>query len=82
VKNGRAKAEHTAGFFYVTAVDGSRVARIMGPFDTHERALAEVGICMDLMDRLDPRGWFWAWGTTRYETDRGPGYLMITARSG
>lgn len=64
------------GFYYVTAIDGPRYARILGPFvDDHAGALAAVEATRTEADRRDPRAWFWAFGTCRSVEDLGPGAL-------
>lgn len=63
------------GFYYVSVLDGPRSARARGPFEHHAEALAAVEPARTALVELDPRAWFWAFGTCRCETDLGPGYL-------
>jgi len=36
------------GFYYVSAIDGDKFALMLGPFETHEQALAKVEECRNL----------------------------------
>lgn len=63
------------GFYYVSAIDGGRSARVCGPFPTHAEALEAVEASRQKMTDIDPRAWFYAFGTCRCEADLGPGYL-------
>ncbi len=65
------------GFYYVTALDGGRSARIAGPYKSHGAALDKVGPVKTLAEDVDPRAIWWAWGTMRSETDLGPGALGV-----
>lgn len=49
--------------YYVSAQDGPRYSLMLGPLATHEEALALVDQVSGLAHTLDPRAWFWAWGT-------------------
>jgi hypothetical protein len=55
--------------YYVSCVDGSRVALPAGPFATHEEALAAVDAQRSKWVELDPRAHFAAWGTCRVRAD-------------
>jgi len=64
------------GFYYVSVIDGDRVARLRGPhIDDHAGALAQVEEARATLVELDPRAAFWAFGTIRVDSDLGPGYL-------
>lgn len=56
-----ANPEHTA--FYVSAIDGKRIARIAGPYGSHEEAQNAVQEVRLRAELLDPRAHWWAWGT-------------------
>jgi hypothetical protein len=56
--------------FYVSAIDGKRSSLMLGPFASHEAALARVDACRRKADDLDGRAWFWAWGTCRVVTEK------------
>lgn len=71
------EADPRAGFYYVTAIDNNRSARIAGPYRTHEAALDAVDRVKNLAYDVDPRAHWWAWGTMRSETDLGPGALGV-----
>lgn len=63
------------GFYYVSAIDGTRSARVRGPYPTHAEALAMVDESSRVLTTIDPRAHFYAFGTCRSEADLGPGYL-------
>lgn len=64
------------GFYYVTVMDGRRVGALLGPFvNDHAGALAKVDAARAKANELDPRAAFYAFGTTRSDTDLGPGAL-------
>lgn len=65
------------GFYYVTAIDGPRKARIAGPYNSHELALDAVETVKNQAYGMDPRSHFWAWGTMRSEADLGKGALGV-----
>ncbi len=49
--------------YYVTVRDGPRTGFLLGPYATHEAALAEVPRGTDLACEADPWAWFHAFGT-------------------
>ena len=54
------------GAYYVTMIDGARVAFLAGPFiNDHAGALALVDDVRKLANELDPRSHFYAFGTAR-----------------
>lgn len=53
------------GRYYVTVVDAGRVGYLLGPYDTHVEALANVERARGLAEGVDPRAWFYAFGTAR-----------------
>lgn len=58
------------GAYYVTVVDGGRVARLAGPFmDDHAAALAMVDPVRRKAEELDPRAHWYAFGTCRMPSD-------------
>lgn len=64
------------GFYYVSVMDGPRRGLLRGPWiDDHAGALAAVDVVRAEAERVDPRAAFYAFGTARSETDRGPGVL-------
>jgi hypothetical protein len=56
--------------YYVTLKDGQRTAWLLGPFADHERARAAVRVAADEAERIDPRCFFYAHGTSSIESDR------------
>lgn len=64
------KPDTKPGDYYVTAVDGQRVARLLGPFrNNHAAALAMVDRVREHAYQLDPRSHWYAFGTARWDTD-------------
>jgi hypothetical protein len=65
------------GNYYVTMLDGTRVALLAGPFvNDHAGALARVEECSRLAIHLNPIYHFNAFGTARYASDfTAPGKL-------
>lgn len=62
---------HTPGQrFYVDVVSGSRFALLLGPYDTHEEATANVERGKQLAVERDPRTWFDSFGTCSTHDDR------------
>lgn len=53
------------GGYYVTALDGARVGYLLGPYATHEAALADVDLGRRLAERVDLRAAWYAYGTAR-----------------
>lgn len=53
--------------FYVSVVDGKRVGLLLGPYETHEEALANVQRGREKAFESDGKGrsWFYAYGTVR-----------------
>lgn len=51
--------------FYVSAIDGPRHSFLAGPFDTHEEALGLVDTARQKANEIDPKAWFYAYGTAR-----------------
>jgi hypothetical protein len=51
--------------FYVTVIDGPRHAFLAGPFATHEEALGMVDAARKQANEVDPRAWFYAYGTAK-----------------
>ena len=73
--NAEQEPDPRPGFYYVTCIDGDRVAFVRGPWADHASALAAVHTVKVTAEDLDPRAFWYAWGTARSETDRGPGAL-------
>jgi hypothetical protein len=53
------------GGYYVTVVNGMFTGFLLGPYDTHVEALAQVGRGNDLACKADPRAHWYAFGTAR-----------------
>ncbi len=66
------------GFYYVTAIDGARYARLLGPFANHAGALAAVDAVRIEAEQRDPWASFWAFGTCRADDDLGLGVLGVS----
>lgn len=61
--------------FYVSVVDGSRYRLLRGPFKTHTEALERVEETRRLATELDPKSWFYAFGTVGVKDWDKPGIL-------
>jgi hypothetical protein len=56
------------GNYYVTAIDGDRWVPLLGPFvNDHRGALDAVEVVRNKACSLDPRAWWYAFGTARWE---------------
>ena len=66
------ETDERPGYYYVSVIDGRRWLLLYGPFDTHAAALAAVEMVRRLAVDVDPRAWFYAFGTARLDPD-GPG---------
>jgi hypothetical protein len=51
--------------YYVTAVDGQRIALLVGPLQSHEAALARVKDAKRIAEAINSRALFYAYGTSR-----------------
>ena len=51
--------------FYVTAIDGPRVAYVAGPYRDHAEAMEALPVARAEAERLDPRAVWYAFGTAR-----------------
>jgi hypothetical protein len=51
--------------FYVSAIDGPRYTFLAGPFNTHQEALDLVDSARTKANEVDPRAWFYAYGTAQ-----------------
>ncbi len=51
--------------FYVSVLDGPRYGFLVGPFDTHDQALAQVDSARAAAEQVDPRAVWYAFGTAR-----------------
>lgn len=51
--------------YYVSVLDGTRSMFALGPFETHAEALAHVADVDTFLTKHDPRGPFYAYGTSR-----------------
>jgi len=62
--------------YYVSTIDGSRFALLVGPFETHSEACGWVKRARDMACRVEPRAWFYAFGTASTRPEyRKPGIL-------
>ena len=51
--------------FYVSVLDGPRYGLLLGPFAKHEDALERVEAVREKANEMDPRAWFYAFGTCK-----------------
>lgn len=66
-------ADDARGFaFYVTVRDGPRWAPLMGPFPSHEDALACVDLARKLSEARDARSHWYAFGTAKRDASLRP----------
>lgn len=56
--------------FYVTVIDHGRVGKLLGPYDTHEDALANVDRAKAKAHEADPDAHWYAFGTSKWESER------------
>ena len=61
--------------YYVTCVDGSRVAQIAGPFQTKEQAEGMVDKANEVGCQVDPKAHFYAWGVSKWKNGYRDGIL-------
>jgi len=73
--NAQQTPDTRAGAYYVSAIDGPRTYLMAGPYDQHADALANVDRALSAANDIDPRAWFMAWGTVRYDEPQGSGRL-------
>jgi len=57
------------GAYYVSVRDGVRYALLLGPFTTHAEALARVDEVASYAFTIDPKNYFYAYGTCRLPDD-------------
>jgi hypothetical protein len=60
------RGENMIGF-YVSVINGKRRALLLGPYPSHDAALADVDLGRKLAERVDPMAGFFAFGTARVE---------------
>lgn len=58
--------------YYVSVIDGKKSGMLLGPFDTHEAALANVDRGTKLAYDADPKAPWYAYGTCKWEADKLP----------
>ena len=63
------------GPYYVTAIDGTRHAFLLGPYDHHQDALDMVDEGRRIAQELDRRAIWYAFGTARVADYRKAGIL-------
>jgi hypothetical protein len=66
--------------YYVSVINGAQRALILGPFETHAEALADVDEGRRLAERVDPFSGFYAFGTARVENPTLPEGKLNTLR--
>ena len=56
------------GEYYVTAIDGARSVKLLGPFtNDHAKALSMVDAVRDYAVTIDPRAHWYSFGTARVQ---------------
>ena len=53
------------GNFYVSVIDDQKWTLVYGPFKTHREALENVTKAKDKAYQLDPKSFWYAWGTVK-----------------
>ena len=67
------------GAYHVTIRDGGRTAVALGPFRKHKRALGLIDAVRRYVQDRDPRGYWYAYGTSRLPLASGlPAGLLNT----
>ena len=61
--------------FYVSVVDGPKLALLAGPFQAHQAALDLVEKASDIAQKKEPWAWFYAFGTVKTKTGQWRGKL-------
>ena len=61
--------------FYVSIVDGRRFNVVAGPFQTHQEALDTVDKAIEAGYKVDPKSWFYSWGTVKMKNGYQEGIL-------
>lgn len=57
------------GNYYVSVADGPKFNTLLGPFKTHKKALAMVEPVRQKAEDLNPRAFFYAFGTVKMADD-------------
>jgi len=52
--------------FYVSVVDGTKHAFVVGPFREHTAALSVLELARKIGCEDDSKAWFYGWGTARH----------------
>lgn len=70
------QADARPGFYYVSVLNNLGDARLLlGPFGQHGQALAHVSPAREIAQGMDPKAFWYAYGTCRIAEDAGPGIL-------
>lgn len=66
------------GDYFVSALDGKRFALVSGPYvNDHAAAISDINECRSLVEEIDPRAVFYAFGTCRLKNECGKiGFLQ------
>ena len=55
------------GPYFVSAIDGGKKYIVAGPYELHEKAIADVDRVRNIAETADARAIFMAWGTCRIQ---------------
>lgn len=69
------EVDERPGAYYVSVIDGAEYSLLSGPYPTHGEALEAVDGAKKFAHEMDPKAWFYAYGTCRLEESAGPGLL-------
>jgi len=61
------------GNYYVSVVDHDRVGLLLGPFDNHPDALANVNRCQEYAREVNDNAFWYSYGTVRFDDYSKPG---------
>jgi len=56
--------------YYVSVMEGPKYALLAGPYATHDEALANKQDVMNKAVELDPKAWFYAFGTASIVSEK------------
>jgi hypothetical protein len=63
--------------YYVSVVDGKRYNFLAGPFQTHQEALDRVDGARKIGQEMDPKAWFYGFGTCKAPNGYREGLLNV-----
>ena len=61
--------------YYVSIIDGKKFNVVAGPFQEHQAALGMVDAARMIGSKVDPKSWFYGWGTVKMKDGHRDGML-------